>query len=127
MRILWMLALTLAFCSPTAFAIDRVTVDLPFTFESHGKIFPASKYDVELSANHNFLTMASRTDPAIRYSWLVTPADSGTHDPALSIHFDCIGNTAELHAVRLGSYSTPVLDEHTTVSLKSQIAVRARR
>jgi hypothetical protein len=116
---IWMLALTSALCSPAAFAIDKATVDMPFRFESHGKIFPAGKYDVELTGNRACLTIVSRTDPTVRSVWVATPADFGPNDTALEIQFDRINNMAELHAVRLGSYTTPVLDPHSRIPLKN--------
>ena len=45
-----------------AFAFDRVTVNVPFNFETHGKTFPAGIYKVESAANHYALTLSNKTD-----------------------------------------------------------------
>src|ERR1700722_413134 len=115
----WVLVLTLALCTTAAFATDRVYVDMPFSFESHGKVFPASQYDVSLTDDRRMLTLSSRTNPADRVSWMTFPADKSPLDPELSLQFDREGNLSELRAVRLGSYRTPILDVHP-VAGKSQ-------
>jgi hypothetical protein len=41
-----MFVLAAAFPSATAaFAIDRATVNVPFSFKTHGEIFPAGAYE----------------------------------------------------------------------------------
>jgi hypothetical protein len=110
--ILRMLVLTPALCTTAAFAIDRVSVNMPFSFESHGRIFPASRYDVSLNNDHRRLTLTSRTNPADTATWMTLPADKGSLDPELLLQFDRNGKTPELRAVRLGTYETPILDAH---------------
>jgi hypothetical protein len=106
----WIFALTPVLCTPAAFAIDKASVNMPFSFESHGKVYPASQYDVILQADSKMLTLSSRTNPADTVSWSTVPAEMGPNDPALTIQFDQVGNMHELHAVRLGKYQTRVLD-----------------
>jgi hypothetical protein len=112
----WVLVLTPALCTTAAFATDRVSVDMPFSFESHGRVFPASQYDVSLTDNRRMLTLSSRTNPADRVSWMTVSAEQSSTDVPLSIQFDQVGRVHELHAIRLGSYMTPVLDEHTVAA-----------
>src|SRR5271154_5656348 len=97
--ITWMLVLTPALCTPAAFAVDKASVNMPFSFESHGKVFRASQYDVILKDDGTILTLTSRTNPADTISWTTVPAGMGPNDTALSIQFDRVGNMNELHAV----------------------------
>ncbi len=108
----WMFVLTPVLCTPAAFAVDRASVNMPFSFESHGRIFPASQYDVILKDDRGMLTLTSRTNPADSISCTTVSAETGPNDPILSIRFDRVGNLHELHAVRLGKYQTLVLDPH---------------
>jgi hypothetical protein len=110
--ILRMLVLTPALCTTAAFAADRVSVNMPFNFESHGRIFPASRYDVSLNDDRRMLTLTSRTNPADTATWMTLSAEKGPMDPELSLQFDGTGKTPELRAVRLGTYRTPILDVH---------------
>jgi hypothetical protein len=122
--ILRMLVLTPALCTTAAFAADRVSVDMPFSFESHGRVFPASRYDVSLTNDRSMLTLTNRTNPADRAAWMTLSADRGPLDPELSLQFDRGGNLPELRAVRLGTYRTPVLDAHS-VTRNSQIPTQS--
>jgi hypothetical protein len=117
--ILRMLVLTPALCTTAAFAVDRVSVNMPFTFESHGRIFPASRYDVSLSDDRRMLTLRSRTNAADTATWMTLSADKRPMDPELSLEFDPNRKAPELRAVRLGTYRTPILDVHP-VAGKSQ-------
>ena len=121
--IMRMLVLTPALCTTAAFAADRVSVDIPFSFESHGQVFPASRYDVSLNYNRGMLTLTSRTNPADRATWMTVFAEKGPMDQELSLQFDRNGNIPELHSVRLGTHETPILDGHS-VAGKSQIPAR---
>jgi hypothetical protein len=117
--ILRMLVLTPALCTTAAFAVDSVSVEMPFSFESHGRVFPASRYDVSLSDDRRMLTLTSRTNPADRATWMTLSADKSPMDAELSMQFDRNGNIPELRAVRLGTHSTPILDVHSTAELAS--------
>jgi hypothetical protein len=122
--ILRMLVLAPALCTTAAFAADRVSVDMPFSFESHGRVFPASRYDVSLTNDRRMLTLTSRTNPADRLTWMTLSADRGPLDPELSLQFDQQGNLPELRTVRLGTYQTPILDKDS-VTRKSQIPTQS--
>jgi hypothetical protein len=109
----WLFVLTLSLCTTAAFAIDRASVDMPFSFQIHGRVFPASQYDVRLDGARRMLTITNRTNPADSLTFITTPAEQRPNDTTLSIKLDRTGNVLELHAIRLGSYTTPVLDAHS--------------
>ena len=94
-----------------AFAFDRVTVNIPFDFETHGKTFPAGTYKVESAANHDALTLSSKTDTKMSFTWVASPAEFGPNMSTLSLTFD-IGadGTHALRSIRLGTLITPVVD-----------------
>jgi hypothetical protein len=108
--ILRMLVLTPALCTTAAFAANSVSVDMPFSFETHGRVFPASRYDVSLTDDRRMLILTNRTNPADRATWMTLSVDRAPMDPELSLQFDRGGNLPELRAVRLGIYGTPRLD-----------------
>jgi hypothetical protein len=95
-----------------AFAFDRVTVNVPFNFETGGKTFPAGTYKVESAANHDALTLSSKADTKMSFTWIATPAEFGPHGSTLSLNFD-IGadGTRALRSIRLGALITRVPDE----------------
>jgi hypothetical protein len=122
----WMFVLTPVLCTPAAFAVDKASVNMPFSFESHGKVFPASQYDVILQRDRTLLTLTSKTNPADTLSWITVPAEMGPNDTALSFQFDRVGNMHELHAVRFGRYKTPVLDTRVD-PLKNPVPPQSHR
>ena len=112
---MWMLFLAPALCAPAALAIDRTSVDIPFSFESNGKIFPASQYNVELNENRNMLVLTSKKNPSDSLTWWAIPTQPNPNDATLSIEFGKVGTIHELHVIRLGSYTTPALDTSSTI------------
>jgi hypothetical protein len=124
--ITWMFVLTTVLCTPAALAVDKASVNMPFSFESHGKVFPASQYDVILQRDRTLLTLTSKTNPADTLSWITVPAEMGPNDTALSFQFDRVGNMHELHAVRFGGYKTPVLDTRVD-PLKNPVPPQSHR
>jgi hypothetical protein len=94
-----------------SFAFDRVTVNVPFNFETNGKTFPAGTYRVESAENHDALTLSSKSDTTVSLTWIATPAEFGPNRSTLSLNFD-IGadGTHALRNIRLGTLITPVLD-----------------
>jgi len=50
-----------------AFALDRVAVDVPFSFEMHGETLPAGTYEVEFDWIHHTLKLSSKTDRKMSY------------------------------------------------------------
>lgn len=95
----------------TAFALDRVTVNVPFNFETHGKTFQAGTYTVESARNHCALRVSSNTDAKASFTWVASPAEFGSDMSTLSLRFD-IGadGTHALRSIRLRTLITPVLD-----------------
>jgi hypothetical protein len=109
--IMWLFILP-ALCSQAALAAEKASVNVPFAFSTHGKVSPASQYDVILKDDRTFLTLTSRTNPADTITWITVPVGMGQHDVPLSLQFDQVGNLHELHNVRLGECQTPILDTH---------------
>jgi biopolymer transport protein ExbD len=99
-----MLVLAPFLFTTAAFAVERASVDLPFTFESHGEHFPANRYEVTLDNNLRLLTIRSTEFPARSLSFMVTNAEVKADAPRLSIRFDPAGNTRELRSIRFGGY-----------------------
>jgi hypothetical protein len=122
----WMLVLTPVLCTPAAFALDKTSVNMPFSFETHGKVFPASQYDVILGQDHTILTLTSKTNPADTLSFATVPAGMGPNDTVLSLQFDRVGNMHELHAVRFAGYKTSVLDTRVD-TLKNPVPPQSHR
>jgi hypothetical protein len=95
----------------SAFAFDRVTVNVPFNFETHGKTFHAGTYTVESASNHCALRLSSDTDTKESFTWIASPAEFGPNMSTLSLRFDIGANgTHALRSIRLGTLITPVLD-----------------
>ena len=94
-----------------AFAFDRVTVNVPFNFETQGKTLPAGPYKVESAANHYALTLSSKTDTKMSFTWIASPSEFGPDMSTLSLTFDTgADGTHALRSIRLGTLITPVLD-----------------
>jgi hypothetical protein len=108
----WLFILTCVISSRVAFASDKAEVNIPFSFETHGKVFPAGKYDVTLKGDRSFLSLTSRAFPADTITWTPVPTGIDAKGALLSVQFDQVGNVHELHAVRMGQYQTLVLDTH---------------
>jgi hypothetical protein len=82
-----------------------------FNFETHGKTFPAGTYTVESAANHYTLTLFSKTDTKMSFTWIASPAEFGPNMSTLSLKFDVgADGTHALRSIRLGTLITPVLD-----------------
>ena len=107
-----------------AFALDRVAVNVPFSFETHGKTFPAGTYEVEFDSIHYTLKLSSKTDTKMFYIWTAAPAEVGPDTSTLSLNFD---NRADgihvLRNIRLATWSTPVpeLGERRVVQHEASI------
>jgi|SRR5579862_4296721 len=99
-----------AFCATAAFAANKVVVNVPFNFQTHGQAFPAGQYEVSLDMNACVLKLRNTANTSQSLNWLVSPADYTANSPALQMKFDDAGYTHELRSIRLGSRITPVLD-----------------
>ena len=122
---LLMLAFVLFVSAPGAFAVERVTVNIPFSFESHGKHFPASQYEVKLSDDRSHLTLSSKESSSLSLSILVESYESDQTLPKLSVRFENVDGTHALQSIRLGSYGSAVLTARSNVSSKRQVAASA--
>jgi hypothetical protein len=102
---------TAAICASAAFAADRAVVNIPFNFESHGKVYPAGTYAASLDMNMSLLRLRSTTDPKVNVSWATSPADYNPSAQVLRLQFDDLeNNTHQLRTIQLGSRITSVLD-----------------
>jgi len=99
-----MLALVLLLGGMVASASETTAVTIPFSFESHGETFPASRYEVRLGDDRHHFTITSREVPAKTISLPVVPADISPHAPSLTMRFSVVGGSHWLQFVRLGSY-----------------------
>jgi hypothetical protein len=99
-----MLPLALLLCATGAFAAQTAAVTIPFSFESHGKLFSASQYIVTLSDDRQRISIASRQKPGKSLLLLAGPANIDAYAPALSIKFDAVRGLHELRSIRVGSY-----------------------
>jgi len=114
--------------SSAAFALNKVTVNVPFNFESHGKTYIAGKYDVNLDASENVITMTSRTHPEESVMWSASPADFGPDTPVLAIKFDdATDGTHELRSIRIASRTTPVLDVRERHAAQREVSITGGR
>jgi hypothetical protein len=118
--------LAAVFTSATAaYALDRVAVNVPFSFDTHGKTFPAGTYEVEFDSFHHTLKLSSKTDTKMSYISIAAPAEVGPDTSTLSLKFD---NSADgihvLRNIRLETWSTPVLElrERRVVQHEASIA-----
>ena len=95
-----------------AFAQDGAVVNVPFSFETGGKICPAGRYEVEFDSNFYALKLSSKTDRKIIYIWTASPADFGSNASELSLRFDygADGNRV-LRSIRFENWATPLLDK----------------
>jgi hypothetical protein len=71
-----------------AFAQDRVGVNVPFSFETHGKIFPAGTYEVDFDQKLHALKLSSQTDTKMIYIWRTVPTECDPDVSELSLRFD---------------------------------------
>jgi hypothetical protein len=95
-----------------AFAQNRVGVKVPFSFENHGKIFPAGTYEVQFDRKLNALKLSSQIDTKMTYIWQTLPTDFGPDMSELSLQFDhAADGTRVLRSIRLENWTTPVLDK----------------
>jgi hypothetical protein len=94
-----------------AFARDRVGVNVPFSFETRGKICPAGSYEVEYDPDFYALKLSSKTDRKIINIWIAFPADFGPNASELSLRFDHgADGTRVLRSIRFEKWATPLLD-----------------
>jgi hypothetical protein len=99
-----LIALISCLCVTAAFADETISVNVPFSFESHGEHFPASQYEVQLSSDRHHLVMTTRGTAPKSIFLTVKPTEMNRFAASLSIRFDNTGGVHELRSLRLGSY-----------------------
>jgi hypothetical protein len=119
-NILKIFILAPALCTAAAFAAENNSVNVPFSFESHGKSFPAGRYDVRLDDSLHVLTLNNREQPGKGLAWVAGQTEAAAGAPNLNLQFDVVGDAHMLRTIRLGDYATPVLDRHNTRSLERE-------
>jgi hypothetical protein len=112
---------SVVFCATAAFAANQARVNVPFNFTAEGQSYPAGSYEVDLDANHNMVTMASKTDATKHFSWNVGPADAA-NTPAV-IKFDHVGADYALKTIQIGEHVTPVLDKDIQQSVSATTSI----
>lgn len=99
-----------AFCATSAFAANKAVVNIPFSFETNGQVFPAGQYTATLDLQRSVLAFNSVTNTALSAHWLAGPADSNPNDEKLTLKFDDLGSRHILRTVQLGPRITSRLD-----------------
>ncbi len=114
--------------SSAAFALTKVTVNVPFNFESHGKTYEAGKYEVGLDSTHSIITLTNHYHPGQSVMWTVSPAEFGPDTPMLSMKFDdAADGMHELRSIRLASRTTPVLDVREKHAVQREVSITGGR
>ena len=108
---MFMLA-AVAASATAAFASDAIIVNVPFSFETHGKAFPAGKYQVEYESAQYAMMLFSKTDTSKSFMWTAFPAEYTPGMAKLSLKFDSeTDGTHALRSIRLANWETPPLDK----------------
>jgi hypothetical protein len=111
-----------------AFASETIAVNVPFSFDAHGKAFPAGRYQVEYDSTMNFLRLLSKTDTKKSLMRLALPADYTPGMTRLALQFDDEADgTRALHSIRLASWETPVLDKRERHAAQREVSITGGR
>jgi hypothetical protein len=86
-----------ALCATAAFAADKAAINVPFSFESHGKHFSAGRYEISLDSQHNTLTMRNTEQSNQILLSSVSPAEFVAGSPQLRLVF---ANGEETHILK---------------------------
>jgi hypothetical protein len=103
MRSRFLLPIVLLLCATAAFADQTTAVNIPFSFKSHGALFPASQYVVRLSEDRHHLTITSKETGKSMFL-LVGPVSVDHYAPLVSLRFEEAGGSHELRSIRIGEY-----------------------
>ena len=111
-----------------AFASEAVIVNVPFSFETHGKSYPAGKYLVEYDSTCNDLHLFSKVDASKSFMWVAFPAEYSSKMPRLSLKFDNeTDGTHALRSIRLATWETPVLDKRERHAAQPEVSITGGR
>jgi hypothetical protein len=114
--------------SSAAFALNKVTVNVPFNFEDHGKTYPAGRYDVRLDTNQGVMTLTNHDNAKQSVMWAVSPAEFGPDAPVLSMKFDDAEDGSHaLRSIRLATRTTPVLDVRERHAAQREVSITGGR
>jgi hypothetical protein len=97
-----------ALCATASFAASAARVNVPFNFTAKGQSYAAGIYDLSMDEQRNFVTMASKANPANQITWIVSPAKPAK-SPAV-VKFDLQGSGYALRSIQVGDKVTPNLD-----------------
>lgn len=118
----------MAASATAALASETMTVNVPFSFETHGKLYPAGKYAVEYDSTCNDLKLFSKVDTSKSFMWIAFPAEYTSKMPALSLKFDSEADgTHELRTIRLATWETPVLDKRERHAPQTAVSITGGR
>ena len=114
--------------SSAAFALSKMTVNVPFNFESKGKTYQAGKYDVLLDTNQSVIKVVNHYHPNQSVMWTASRAEFGPNALALSMKFDdATDGTHELNSIRMATRTTPVLDVREKHSAQREVSIAGGR
>ena len=114
--------------SSAAFAVSKVTVNVPFNFESHGKTYQAGKNDVVLNQSENVITLTNHNHPGESLMWMASATEFGPDAPTLSMKFDDeTDGTHQLRSVRFATRTTPVLDVREKHASRREVSITGGR
>ncbi len=117
----YLILLSTALCATAAFAANHARVDVPFSFTAKGHSYPAGMYDVVLSGDRSFLTLASRVDLAKQITWSVGPAEPA--NKFAIVEFDQLGGEHALKSIQVGDKVTPDLDRHRNSGISATVSI----
>jgi hypothetical protein len=115
---------TISLCATGAFAANNAVVDIPFSFVSHGHVFPAGHYVATLDATKNVLGLSNIANANVSAHWIASPAECNAGEQELILKFDGLGDSQTLRTVQLGSRITPRLDaprHHNASSIAAEV------
>lgn len=111
-----------------AFAYSKVTVNVPFNFETHGKTYQAGTYDVTLDQNQGVIKLSNHYHPGQTIMWMASPAEFGPNAPTLSMKFDDGEDGSHaLRSIRVASRTTPVLDVRERHASQREVSITGGR
>ena len=110
-----------ALCATASFAASAARVNVPFNFTARGQSYPAGTYDVSMSSQQNFVTMASKANQAIRSAGSSAPPEFAKSDAV--ILFDVMASGYALKSIQLENKVTPNLDSHSKPGLSATTSI----
>lgn len=91
-----------------AFAAQNTTVNVPFSFTSQGKSYPAGQYIVSVNSGNQFARLSARTQPFNSIMSNLRPSDGNPND-SIKTRLEFSASSHELLKIKHGVYSSPDL------------------